>query len=66
MSTAYSSYRRQPTNDQAHDKYRQKAQQLKELFPTWTVEGHHHNCSTRDTLNSLFFFSLLRSFKHIG
>jgi len=39
MSTTYSSYRRQPTTDQAHDKYRQKAQHLKELFPTWTVEG---------------------------
>lgn len=39
MSTTYSSYRRQPTTDQVHDKYRQKVQHLKELFPTWQTEG---------------------------
>lgn len=55
MSTTYSSYRRQPTTDQAHDKYRQKAQQLKELFPAWSTEGSSPCRYTRDTLNSPFF-----------
>jgi len=55
MSTTYSSYRRQPTTDQVHDKYRQKTQQLKELFPTWSAEGASPRRYTRDTLNSLFF-----------
>lgn len=39
MSTTYSSYRRQPTTDQAHDKYRQGSQQLKDIYPDWAVEG---------------------------
>ena len=65
MSTTYSSYRRQPTTDQVHDKYRQKTQQLKELFPTWSTEGSSPCRYTRDTLNS-FFLSLLRPFKPVS
>lgn len=39
MSTTYSLYRRQPTTDHAHDKYRRETQQLKEMFPDWPTEG---------------------------
>ena len=57
MSTTYSSYRRQPTTDQAHDKYRQKAQQLKEFFPDWATEGAS-SLSSRATRSTHPFFSL--------
>jgi hypothetical protein len=58
MSTTYSSYRRQPTTDQAHDKYRQKAQQLKELFPNWPVEGSSSRLfHTRHAQLTLFFLT---------
>ena len=36
---SFSSYRRQPATDQAHDKYREKAQSLREAFPSWRTEG---------------------------